>query len=477
LIRNSSVQIVGHTLGSVISVFTFASITRGLGPGPYGHYAAALAFLGIPIVLSDLGLSTSLVRQISRDPDATAEVISAGVSARALLAGATLGCAVVLGIILPFPRETTAVIAIAAVASFFLLMNTSLVPALQAQLKMHWAVLANISGRGVTLVLTLVLLAHGGGLQSVAWAYVIGNAVTLLVDSVVVSRLVRLRFVVDVRRCLRLLRATVVLGLVLAVDSLFVHLDTLLLGVFRSSAEVGLFASASKFVGFVLIAGNAIHISVFPVINRYLETGDKRLRAILEGATQGLFILSAPIVVISLVIPGPTMSLLSGAEFAGAGPVLRIFAPLFPVLFLGYLYSFCLVADHREGLLLALNLGALGANAIAFCSVVPSGGLQAAAAVSVASATALTIAVGIAVRNRLGYLPRFAGLGGAAAAGGCMVPILLLVPARPLIAIALAGVVYAAAIALFPGTPRHVLADLSRAALVYRFRGRNVAQA
>jgi O-antigen/teichoic acid export membrane protein len=464
LVRNSSVQIAGQALSSLISVFTFAAMTRGLGPHAYGHYAAALAFLGIPMVFTDLGLSTGLLRAISRNPGAAGETVSVGLSARATLSVAILGLSVAVATLLSLPAETTHAIMIAAVASLFLLIDASLVPALQAQLKMHWSVLSNISGRGITLALTVAFLAMGGGLGSVLWAYAIGNAATLLIDGVVVNSLVRLRLVFDFGGCLRLLRSTLVLGLVLAVDALFFYFDTLLLGVFRSSREVGLYAGAFKVVAFVLIAGNAVHVSVFPAINRYLASNDPRLSSLLDGATRGLLILCTPIVVVSLLAPETIMSTLSGRAFEGAGTALRIFSPLFPLMFLGYLYSYGLIAAQRERALLAANLAALAVNLGLFCAFVPAFGINAAAAVGVASAALLTVAVALIFRRQFGHLPSFSGVGAPGLAAAAMVPTILVAPGPPLLRVAIAGVVYMGVLALLPGAARQTLHDVARVA-------------
>ena len=296
--------------------------------------------------------------------------------------------------------------------SFFLLLNSALVPALQAQLMMHWGVLANIAGRTGTLILTIVVISAGGGLQAIVAAYALGNAVTLVLTAVAVHRLVRIRPMFNLRLSIDLLRSAVVIGLILAVDALFFYVNTLLLGVFRTAAEVGLYAAAYKFVEFVLAAGNAIHVSVFPSVNRYVQAGDERLRPLLDATSQGLLTVCIPIIVITLLIPGSLVTALSGTEFEGASSVLTLFSLLFPILYLGYLYSYCLLATNRERLLLILNVAALAGNIAVFCVVVPAYGLTAAAWVSVGSAASLTAAVAYVFRLEFGYLPRVSGLGG-----------------------------------------------------------------
>src|SRR5687768_3887518 len=83
LAANSVVQIGGSALAAAISFFTFVAMTRGLGPEAYGDYVAATSFLFVPIVLSDLGLATTVLRDISARPENTEAIMRRSVPLRA----------------------------------------------------------------------------------------------------------------------------------------------------------------------------------------------------------------------------------------------------------------------------------------------------------------------------------------------------------------------------------------------------------
>ena len=106
ILINSVVQVAGVFGSSLISLFTFVAVTRYLGPTAFGHYAAALALLLIPAIVSDLGLSTTVLRDISQRPERAARVVSASLTTRLLVAlvaySATLGVAWIA----PFPHQT-----------------------------------------------------------------------------------------------------------------------------------------------------------------------------------------------------------------------------------------------------------------------------------------------------------------------------------------------------------------------------------
>ena len=85
---NSLVQAGGSALGAFISFFTFVAITRGLGVEVFGDLTAATVFLYIPVVLAELGFTSAVVREISRDPARTEAVMRASIPLRALVSSA-----------------------------------------------------------------------------------------------------------------------------------------------------------------------------------------------------------------------------------------------------------------------------------------------------------------------------------------------------------------------------------------------------
>ncbi len=53
-----------------IGAVSIAVLTRYLGPADYGRYTLALMYMQLFAVLADVGLFTTVVREISKDPSA-----------------------------------------------------------------------------------------------------------------------------------------------------------------------------------------------------------------------------------------------------------------------------------------------------------------------------------------------------------------------------------------------------------------------
>ena len=278
-------QGAGILAGAAIGFFTFVAVTRGLGPEAFGDFTAAMAFLFIPVVIADLGLSTAVLREISAAPERTEPAMRASLPFRALFSAVVVVLAAAVGFALPLNERTTDAILIAAIGSFLTLMTLALLPVLQAELRMHWAVAGSVTGRLVTLGATLGALELGLGFKSMVWAQVIGIAVTFAIHLLAVGRTVSLRPVIDPPYWRALFFGSLAIGLAIGLSQIYFRIDTLLLAMLRSSEEVGLYGAAYKFIELAQFGAAAVSVSLFPPARRL--RGAERIRARRDSSRKG----------------------------------------------------------------------------------------------------------------------------------------------------------------------------------------------
>jgi O-antigen/teichoic acid export membrane protein len=466
LTANAVVQAGGSGLASLIGLGTFVAVTRALGPEAFGDFATAMAFLFLPIVLADVGIAASVLREISASPERTDRVMSAALPLRGLIAAGAVGLAVAVGMAIPFNGPTKTAILIGSLGSFLHLLTLSLVPAIQAQLKVHWAVAANLAGRLVTLGVTLGALNVGLGFASVVWAHVAGLAVTFALHLLVVTRLVSLRPVVDAAYWRSLVRGALVLGLAVSLAQIYFRIDTLLLALLRPSADVGLYGAAYKFIELSQLVVGAIGISFFPPLARFVASGDPRRHRLIQKSFDVLIVVAAPLAVVMFTLSSEIITLTAGSEFAEAAAALELLAPFVLFSFVNGLLVRVLLASKRDRTLLALALSTLALNVGLNLAFIPAYGFRAAAVISVVCEATMLVPAAMAVR-RLGALPspRYAPM--VALAGAAMAAVVLVAPGPALLVAGLGGAVYVSVLVLAPGTVR----ELSRSLLPRRPHG------
>jgi O-antigen/teichoic acid export membrane protein/glycosyltransferase involved in cell wall biosynthesis len=462
LAANTVVQIGGNVLGAAISFFTFVAMTRGLGPDSYGDYVAATSFLFLPIVLSDLGLATTVLRDISARPVDTEAVMRRSVPLRAVLSAVAVAVMVLLGLIIPFDEQTKLAILIWSVGAWATLMNVAVLPVLQAQLKMHWAVSANVVGRTVALALTLGALAADLGFSGVVWAQVIGVVVTFFFDLAVVRRLVPLRPILDLPYWRTLVRGSIVIGLAIGLGQVFFKIDGVILALVRPAAEVGFYGAAYKFLEVSDLLVAAIALSVFPMLTHYASTGSDNLRPLVQRTFDILLAVSAAVALVFLLFAEELVVLSSGQEFAAGADALRLLAP-YPVLFFANALMWrVLIAAEHDRVLLKIAASVLTLNVALNVALLPPYGFRAAAVTAVASEVVSITASAIVHRRRMGFLPsvRYAWAIGFAALAALAVA--LFVPGPWPVAAVAALAVYTLILLVLPGTAREGIRQVRR---------------
>ncbi|HET7855668.1 MAG TPA: flippase [Gaiellaceae bacterium] len=459
LATNTIVQAAGILAGAAIGFFTFVAVTRGLGPEAFGDFTAAMVFLFIPVVIADIGFSTAVLREISASPERTESAMRASLPFRTFVSAGIVALAAAIGVLLPLNDRTTVAILIGAVGSFLTLMTLALLPVLQAQLRMHWAVAGNVTGRLVTLGLTLAALGIGLGFKSIVAAQVVGIAVTFAVHLYAVGRTVRLRPVVDPQYWRSLVAGSIVIGLAIGLSQIYFRVDTVLLALFRSSEEVGLYGAAYKFIELSQFMAAAVAVSMFPPLAAFVARGDPRARDLVQKSFDVLIAGAVFLFVLMLAFPEEIITVSAGPDYREAASALQLLAPYVLFGFVNAGLWRALLATERDRLLLATAVVVLVLNVALNLALIPEYGYKAAAVISVVSEAVILAPIAWAVRQdgllpnlRYGRLVVVAGLAMAAVAWG--------VPAPAIVAGTLATALYAAILLAAPGTVNEVARSL-----------------
>jgi O-antigen/teichoic acid export membrane protein len=378
---------------------------------------------------------------------------------RAAVSAGTVGLAAAIGVALPLNDRTTDALLIGSIGSFLTLMTLALLPVLQAQLRMHWAVAANIAGRLVTLGATLGALGLDLGFKSIVWAQVVGIAVTFVLHLLAVSRTVQIRPVVDTDYWRNLVVGSLVIGLAIGLSQIYFRVDTVLLALLQDSEEVGLYGAAYKFIELSQFMAAAVAASMFPPLANFVATGDPRAGPLVQKSFDVLVAGAVFLAVLMLAFPEEIITYTAGPEYRDAAAALQILAPYVLFGFVNAGLWRVLLARKRDLTLLGMSATVLVINVALNLVLIPAYGYKAAAAVSVVSEALILVPIVVAV-HRDGFLPNLGYAPLVASAAVAMALVAWLVPGPALVVGALASAVYAAILLAAPGTINEVARSL-----------------
>jgi O-antigen/teichoic acid export membrane protein len=437
---NTAVQVAGKGAILALGAASLAILTRYLGPDDYGKFTLALMYMQLFGVLADVGLFTTVVREISKRPERTEELAGNALTLRLLLSIAVICLASAISLLLPYPPDVRVAIVLAGGPLLFGMLTSSLVTVLQARLVMGRAVVGDVLGRAVTLGLTVLVAALDLGFYAVMGAAAGGAAATLVVTWLLSHRITKIRFRADLAVWRPLLLASVPLGLALAINEIYFRADTLIISLYQPYDEVGLYTLAYRILEFTLMLGTILLTTVFPVLSDAVERDPPRALRTIQTSTDVFVILALPLVVGGLVLAEPLVELVGGTDFTGASVPLQILLFSGGLSWINAVFGFALIAKERQASALWLNASALIFNVGLNFALVPRYGIDAAAAVGVASEVLILAGSYYLMRRHFDFFPRFNTLPAALAAALVMGGVLWLLRDGPVVVLVPLGV-------------------------------------
>jgi O-antigen/teichoic acid export membrane protein len=336
-------------------------------------------------VLADVGIYTTVVRDISKEPSRTEEVVGNALTLRLLLSIAVIALGGAVSLMLPYDREVRVAILIAGGPLLLGMLTTSIVTVLQSQLRMARAVVGEVLGRGTALALVIVVAALELGFYAVLLAAIGGALCNLAVVWLLTHRLVRLRFRAEPPVWRRLLKAGLPLGLALAINALYFRADTLIISLYEPYEQVGLYTLAYRILEVGMVLGTVYLASVFPVLSESVVRDEARARRVIQTSSDLLVIMGLPLIAGGLVLAPQLVELAAGEDFEGAVEPLRILMFAAALGWLNGVFGYALIAVERQASALWLNAAGLTFNVGLNLVLVPRYGIVVAAIVTVAS--------------------------------------------------------------------------------------------
>jgi O-antigen/teichoic acid export membrane protein len=372
--------------GLLLILFIVAG--RTLGDVEFGKFSFALALGTIFETLMDFGLHQVTIRAVARDRSQATALLHHTLGIKLIWTTAALIALVVTATILR--SEWDVRLACYLLGGSLVLRSYMLTirGVLQGLERFGWDSFLVVADRAILLVFGVAALAAGGGLRSLAIAFVLARATALAASAWMTHAYlggIGLRF--D-RAIWRELQTTALpLGFFLVVLNLYAYVDGVMLGVMRTDVETGLYTAAYRVYEGLSYAPSVIAAVLSPRLSA-LYGGERADRAAhrrlallgLAGSTA----LALVVGVIAYRFATPLMTVLFGEDFAQAAAPFRILCLGLGFVFAIWVLHAIAISVNRERLLLTTGIVGLVVNVGLNLYLIPHDGASGAALATVA---------------------------------------------------------------------------------------------
>ncbi len=343
-------QVITWTLTLALTIF----LPRYLGAENVGRLILANSIWAVALVLVTFGMDVHLTKEVARRPERLGELLGTSFILRGALFLVGLAAVVLYTRVAGYPAETVTMVWIIAAASLFTLFSNGLQAVLQGVERMDYIAIGTVAGKAVYSLGAIGLMLAGMDVYAVAAVAIAGALITLVAQSRLVLRLVRLSGAT--RGSLRLswteargmLRASVPYLLSDAFLVAYMQADVVILSLLLDESAVGWYGSARQLFGTLLFVPSIIVTAIFPALSRLHTTEPDTLRQYMRRSFDLLFLLSVPVGLGIVAIANPLVVTLFGADFANSGPVLAVLGVVMILTSQNMLVGRFLIATDRQ---------------------------------------------------------------------------------------------------------------------------------
>jgi O-antigen/teichoic acid export membrane protein len=372
---NTLAQLVAKFFGAGLTLLTTYYTIRLAGIDLYGDLTKILVLVAVGFTAIDFGLNAEVIRS-SKSENIMRKNLNSVIVARLII---SLIVIIILNVIVNFlpggySPTVKSVFWIGSMAILFQGLYTSSNAWFQYQLGYWKSTLSVVFGSLVGAVLTLYFLKHSPALINFVLANTFGYFIMAIISLILLpSRPFNIRY--SLFFVLPLLRSSLILGSILIASVLASKIDTVILGIFRSSGEVGEYGFAYRIFDVILVLPVFVMNIIYPLSLR--ESTSSSATTLMSKTTRVLALIAIPIAVLLYTL-APFINLVKpGLDVAIT--VLRILAISLPLFYVSAPLMWGLIARKKDKFVLGVYLSAAVLNALLNLLLIPKFGAVVAA--------------------------------------------------------------------------------------------------
>lgn len=424
--HNTVFVVAGSVASRLVGLLAVGYFSRRFAAEGLGAYNLTVALAGVFAVLSDLGISVFLGREVAARPREERELVRHASLAAAASGFTAFALCNAVAMVSGYDADLRRWILIASTVT---LLAPAFLPMalLQARLRGGRVAALMLSNQCLNVAATIFVVATGQGIETyvalIAVANVVYGGLTLHAARAWSHYFGGWRLD-DLRGAARLLARAAPLGGLAVFALISVRLDTFILSVVSTERSVGFYSSAWKLAELLHFVPTAVAASVMPIVASQYTRNPQLVARGLRSAFRYLALLAIPIFLGGVVLAEPLMTLVYGAGFQPAAAPYRVLMATEVSYFFGGVAAAALIGLRQVRQLVNIQLLTLPANAIACVLLLPRFDYQGAAWIGLVTELVTTGYMTAKVAALLGMNRDLLPLGPAARAFLAAVPML-----------------------------------------------------
>ncbi len=359
ILKNTFWMGASTTLIKIVRAVIIIYAARLLGTESYGIFTYAMSVVAIFAVVSDMGISSILIRELSKHTERMKEYFSTALVIKLILLCAMLLLVVGLAPFVSHFEAATSIMLIISLSVIFESLRGFFYSIPRAQSKMEAEAGISIVNEFLCTILIVGFFLQNPSPYSLALSFMIGNGVGLIIALFSIRRYI---FGIAQHINWSLLMPLAKMTLPFAILGIFgifmTNIDSVIIGIFGNEHMLGLYGAAQRPLNILYILPNFLSASLLPILSRFAKEG-KSLAPMIGIASSASLTVALPFVIGGIIVAGPLISVVFGAEYAGAVSTFQVLLLTIFFTFPGTIYAEVLLVENKQRIF--ITTGIIGA--------------------------------------------------------------------------------------------------------------------
>lgn len=361
---NTSFYMMALIVQKVLSFVYFTFLARSLGAEGIGQYFFAISFATMFSVLTDLGLSALLIREVAKEKEESIKWFAQIFTIKLILALITVLILVTLDLVLFYSDAVRNLIFLTSfmiVVDSFTLFFYAFIRGRQNLKFESWG---TIIFQIIVMVFGLTLLRFTDNVFLLLLVMLLASLFNMFYSAIILNKKFGLKLKLYFSKALVKEIMIIVLPFALAAifAKIYAYMDTFLLKIFLGDEEVGFYSVAYKITFALQFIPLAFVATLYPAFSNYFKNDIEKLKRTFAKAFNYLAFIALPLSFGIIAIANELVHKLYSSDFDSVWP-LKILIASIPFLFINFSLASFLNASERQkintqnlGIVMGLNI-------------------------------------------------------------------------------------------------------------------------
>lgn len=334
---------INKLLGFVLFIY----IARILGATEYGKFSFALAFISLFSVFQDLGISTIVTREFTKEGEKEEEFHSL-ISLEILLSAVTFILILFSSFFVTAEPDIRRAILILALYGSTNSMIGFFYSFFQGRQRMEYQTWPAVAQSLLVTILGIFILFRFPSVENLSYVYLIASLVALIFVLIIFNiKVFNLRISWSVSVWRKFLIMSWPLVLTSLFGTLYSYTDSIMLGYWKMLSETGWYNAAYRIIYVVSIPMGLISGSFYPALSKLFKESKEKLQKIWDYQLELMILFALPIMVGGIVLAPKIIYFFYPSSFSPSILALQILIVMAGLIFLCRPFSDLMIASRQ----------------------------------------------------------------------------------------------------------------------------------